>query len=70
MNVFQNKNSFVRKGQLPNINTTKFQLVFLLLFASATSNALSKEYKIPPTQTTNVPWITDAEMERCVKKIQ
>lgn len=53
-----------------NINTTTFQLVFLLLFASISSNALSKEYKIPPTETTSahVPWILDAEMELCVKK--
>lgn len=42
----------------------------MLLFVCIGSNTLARDYEIPPSTTTsaNVPWITDAAMEECVKQ--
>lgn len=51
------------------MNTAMKQLTLLMGIFCVGSNAFSKDYQIPPSNTThaNVPWISDAAMEQCVK---
>lgn len=41
----------------------------IIASVSAGTNAFSREYEVPPTRSTSadVPYISDAAMERCVK---
>lgn len=45
------------------------QLVIMMSFVCMSANVFAREYEIPPVHTTgaDVPWITDAAMEQCVK---
>jgi hypothetical protein len=52
------------------LNTAKIKLVLMLAVACTATNVSARNYEIPPTSITssNVPWISDAAMEQCVKK--
>jgi hypothetical protein len=69
MSFFLNNDSVMRIGVSSKINATKLQLIYiLLLYVCASSNAIARDYELPPSISTsaNVPWISDAAMEQCV----
>lgn len=70
MGILKKFNSTTQKLTLPNIHIAKIQPVLFLSFLCASSIALGRDYVIPPSTSTssNVPWISDAAMEECVKK--
>ncbi len=65
----KNNKSIFCERKLQGMKTVLKKLVLLLSVAYINTNIYAREYSVPPSSITsaNVPWIPDAEMERCVK---